>query len=304
MDHDFNERLNMNILLLGGSRFIGFNIAHRLIADGHSVTTYSRSPKQLSGCKHITGQKEHIQCSVIPKENYDLTIDFIAYKACDLSCYKYISSNMYICISSAWNTLDPYRLHEISQQEFSKLYPGSHSDTIEYLYNKLLTEEKFLETLGSKAHVLRLPIILGPGDHTLRYQYIVRRIAGEQPIITIDDDLYNPQILHISDLCTVVSALISVLPQSLPRVLSAKPVLSESLLSTWQRLLGRYNPSIIPLIQNISSSSHLEINHDLPAHPFFYSPRICYDKNNIFTLTGVKNALFGNHPMTSLPTNA
>lgn len=83
----------MNILMIGGTRFIGKEIALHLLASGHSVTLMHRSEimaLDLPQFEHLIIDRRNFR-SFRNSSTFDLVIDTCAYVPSDIAILKYIS---------------------------------------------------------------------------------------------------------------------------------------------------------------------------------------------------------------------
>ena len=191
----------MKILILGGTRFFGDHIAHRLIADGHEVTLFNRGKtaddfgdrvQRIRGDRydydHFYGQ--------LRNKTFDVVVDMLAFKAEDTQAavrafegtvghFIHISTGSVYVVTK--NFPCPLREEDFNRE----LCPPPKKDAEMWLYgyHKRRCEEVLREAFQKNAFpamILRLPIVMGERDHTLRaYSYFLR-IGDGSPIILPD----------------------------------------------------------------------------------------------------------------------
>lgn len=194
----------MKILIIGGTRFLGYHLAKRLLSDGHEITLFNRG---ITSCdfenkvRRIFGDRYDSEAffKKLRGEKFDVTIDMISFKAEDSqSAVRTFLGNVghFIHISTAavyTITKDypcPLREEDFNRELYTK--PTANSDWWTYGYNKRRCEEVLQEAF-QKHHfpvtMFRLPVVIGEKDYTLRaYSYFIRIIDGK-PLILPDGGL-------------------------------------------------------------------------------------------------------------------
>ncbi len=194
----------MKVLIIGGTRFFGYHIARRLIDDGHDVSLFTRgltADDFGSRVRRITGDRRDREefRRRLSREEYDVVIDMIAYEAEDsLSAVQTFAGRVgrfiHISTGSVYIvTRDfpcPLREEDFDREVIPR--PEEKDDWWLYGFHK-----RECETVLRQAHekdgfpvvILRLPIVFGERDYTLRaYSYFLRLEDG-RPIILPDSGL-------------------------------------------------------------------------------------------------------------------
>jgi nucleoside-diphosphate-sugar epimerase len=191
----------MKILILGGTRFFGYHIAHRLIADGHEVTLFNRGKTADDfgdRVQRIRGDRyDHDQFyEQLRHRTFDVVVDMLAFKAEDsqaavrafegnIGHFIHISTGSVYVVTK--NFPCPLREEDFNRE----LCPPPKKDAEMWLYgyHKRRCEEVLREAFQKNAFpamILRLPIVMGERDHTLRaYSYFLR-IGDGSPVILPD----------------------------------------------------------------------------------------------------------------------
>jgi nucleoside-diphosphate-sugar epimerase len=198
----------MRLLLLGGTRFLGPFVVHRLVEAGHSVAVFHRGqthadlPKSV---KYILGDRSRLSDTEDDFRQFapQVVIDMIAYTEADalavVNIFKDMSERLIVLSSmdvyraygrflgTELSPPDPLPLKEDSLLRQS-LYPyraraRDDSDLL-YHYEKLAVERAVIGQSGISATILRLPCVYGPGDYQHRtYEYLKRMDAGRSVIL-------------------------------------------------------------------------------------------------------------------------
>ena len=173
----------MNVLVIGGTRFLGPHVVREALAHGHTVTAFNRGSRALEAMPGLTQTRgdRRGDYTALGAASFDAVIDTCAYHPDDVSasatalatrCSRYclISTvSVYADASGALDERAPLAAAPV---------PLPASMTLEhYGALKALSERRALETFGDRLLVVRPGLIAGPGDKTHRFGYWVRRIA-------------------------------------------------------------------------------------------------------------------------------
>lgn len=211
----------MKILVIGGTRFFGYFIVRRLVEDGHQVTLFNRgkTPDDFGRrLRRIRGDRYEQRAffKALNRKKYDVVVDMIAFKAEDSrSAVKTFLGNIghYFQISTgAVYVVTKDFPCPLGEQDFDRpLYPkhGKSDELWDYGYHKRKCEEALSEAYekqGFPSTRLRLPIVMGERDHTLRaYSYFIRILDGK-PMILPDGGLTASTHIYQDDIVRTVSS--------------------------------------------------------------------------------------------------
>jgi len=174
----------MNLLVLGGTQFAGRHIVEQALARGHRITLFHRgrtNPGLFPEAEELLGDRDG-GLSALAGRSWDAAVDVNGYVprlvrdatrllAGSTDCYLYIS------------TLAVLADHTI---------PGQNETAPRAAFEKITTEEITGETygplkaaceavveaaMGDRAAILRPGFIVGPWDHTGRFNYWIRRAS-------------------------------------------------------------------------------------------------------------------------------
>jgi nucleoside-diphosphate-sugar epimerase len=183
----------MKILILGGTSFFGKETARLLLKNGHQVTVFSRRAPaeglpldivQSRGDRTVEADLVRMSTQV-----WDVVIDNICYTAEDARKAVRVFSGrtgLYVFTSSAsvYSTLQgasaPFR--EVQTEVLPLRTDLNNKPYYAYALGKHEAERVYLDAVSVKkfpAVIIRPPVVVGPGDPTLRaYSYWLRLSDG------------------------------------------------------------------------------------------------------------------------------
>jgi nucleoside-diphosphate-sugar epimerase len=192
------------ILLVGGSGFMGRHAAAAAIAAGHQVAVLSRgNGEPVPGAEMLTGDRGDPAAlrRALEGRHFDLTVDFLAFDAADvehLLMVPYAALGRYVMISSGQVYLvvegatRPFREEDAERDLIPAPPPGSYDHASwEYGLGKRRAEKVLLAlraTHGVRAIALRLPIVQGAGDRSLRLWAWIERLRDGGPVLLPNGD--------------------------------------------------------------------------------------------------------------------
>lgn len=209
----------MKILILGGTSYFGRETAARLCSAGNEVTVFSRrcpadglplDVKQARGDRAV-----EMDLARMAVEPWDAVIDNICFGAEDARKAARVfngRTGLYVFTSSAgvYGLLDgaspPFRenLTELLAPK-APPDPGSEHET-----GKYAAEREFLRAaadLKFPAAVIRPPVVIGPGDPTLRAYSYWLRLADGGPLF-LPGFAFSSRFIWSSDMARALEALV------------------------------------------------------------------------------------------------
>lgn len=169
----------MDILVLGGTRFVGRHIVEAALARGHKVTTFTRGKSDLiPGALALVGDRD-TNLEPLKGRSWDAVIDTSGYvprivrQSAELLAghtqfYAFIST-----ISVYKDTAEPVSEDSGLQTLSDPLVEQVSGETYGGL--KVLCEAVVRETYPGRSSILRPTLVVGPHDPTDRFTYWVRR---------------------------------------------------------------------------------------------------------------------------------
>ena len=287
----------MNILIVGGTRFLGKKIVEILAEKKHNLTVLSRHLNNFPQENIIQICKERDHGLIDLKGcSFDLTLDFIGYDGNDpIDLLSIIETKGYVLISSTWV---PRLWRGVNANELLSSYNLNNSDfekkTIDYLKGKANAENAImsLRKKGYNSTILRLPITLGEGDHTGRFNFYPDRLIDGNNIILVDRGQNKAQIAEMKDMAKVIIKWIE--------------EIDIFHLPLWEALPGE-GRNIRSIIKLMASSLNLEaklvdvsitelvkfFSDYLIYEPFWRETSLELSNTNIYFKTGLIPASFG-----------
>ncbi len=180
----------MNLLIIGGTTFVGPALVAEALASGHQATLFNRglsSPEPLAGVELIKGDRE-TDLHRLAGRRWDVVIDTCGYipRLVELSTealkgtvghYTFISTLSVYPLNGAANrdesakllTLDDHSAEEVTDETYGPL--------------KVLCEAQVQAAFPGCNLIIRPGLIVGSRDPTNRFTYWVTRAARGGPAI-------------------------------------------------------------------------------------------------------------------------
>ena len=203
-----------NILILGGTRFLGLALCESLVSSGNKVSISSRRrlPIELPVTQY-TCERREVKRNKINLNEFDYVIDFTAYRPEDLEMLPSgVPSRAYILISTDWIS----RLNTLNSEPWTQLSERN----LKYTLEKSNTEISALAKFASKTLILRLPVALGLNDHHNRLGFYWARAQSNKNQLLVEDD-FNVSYILVPDFILTFKQILS-LNQSFSQCLSVR----------------------------------------------------------------------------------
>jgi nucleoside-diphosphate-sugar epimerase len=185
----------MNILILGGTRFVGRHIAEAALARGHDVALFNRGqsdPEPGLEVERLRGNRDG-DLTALRGRRWDAVIDVSGYVprivrasvellASVVDHYTFISTASVYAAPKAEDRIDeraPIRTIKDEGRE-------DYQDPAAYGALKALCERIVERAMPDQAFVPRLSLVVGPRDPTDRFTYWPRRVARGGLILGFD----------------------------------------------------------------------------------------------------------------------
>jgi 2'-hydroxyisoflavone reductase len=204
-------RKPLDILILGGTGFIGPHEINYARARGHKITMFNRgktAPGMFPDVETLIGDRDN-QLEALKGRDWDAVIDNSGFfpRHTRLSAellYGHVDQYMFVSSVSAYG-----EDLTVEDDEFSAPYavmddPSDESEPVygpSYGARKALCEQEVTKVFGDKAINVRPGIITGTGDPTERLRHWLRRMqAGNEILVPGQDDL-PVQYIDAADMC-------------------------------------------------------------------------------------------------------
>lgn len=207
----------MEILVIGGSKFIGLSIINKLLEMKSSITVFNledSNSMSLSGVRHIRGnRKDHaLVRKLFEKEHFDVIIDTCGFEPEDVNIFIELFGNkikQYIfCSTVSVYDFDKIKSFPIKEDFPVKADPESKNNEIRYGSKKALCEKVLMSNGKFPVTIIRPCYVYGPNAYGDRVEFFFNRIGDERvvPILPIGNNVM--QFIYISDLADLfVSAV-------------------------------------------------------------------------------------------------
>lgn len=270
----------MNVLILGGTHFIGRHIAEACIAAGHAVTLFNRgqSPDELpAGIERLRGDRDGgtAGLNALGTRTWDACIDVSGYTAVHVRTSAELLANRvhrYLYISAVAVYGDP--TDRPVRETHPRVQPADESinEVVGEMYARLkVTCENIVhQTFADRATILRPQIVIGPHDPSGRYTYWLQRAAHHaadptRPMLAPGDGSDHLQMIDARDLARFATRVIK---HGVPGIFNlAGPRFTWS---TFMELLGVTNPTWVSAA-TINAANVSE--HELPLYRHERGPR-------------------------------
>ncbi|CAM3569204.1 NAD-dependent epimerase/dehydratase family protein [Deinococcus frigens] len=200
----------MNILILGGTQFVGRHIVEAFLASGHTVTVLTRGkskdelPEQV---ERLHGDRDEgaAGLSALEGREWDACVDVSGYTPRQVrASAEGLQGRVgrYVFVSTVSVYAEPQR-HPVREDD--PLSAPTAEDVTEvsgdsYGPLKVTCENIVHEVYGGHCTVLRPQIVAGPFDHTARYPYWVDRAARGGAVLAPGDGADHLQVIDARDL--------------------------------------------------------------------------------------------------------
>jgi 2'-hydroxyisoflavone reductase len=238
----------MNLLILGGTSFVGRHIVECALARGHDITLFHRGqtgPKLFPGVEKVLGDRTTSDGLNVPAgRSWDAVIDTSGYFPKDVRASARLlesSARRYLFMSSTAAYAD---FSKEGMDESGRLRVTGNANATEltnetYGPLKVLCEQAVQDAFGARATVVRPGVIVGPHDPTGRFTYWPDRIARGGEVLAPGSPWRKVQFIDGRDLARFV---IGAVESDIGGVFNARgpaaPLDMRTFLETCRRVVG------------------------------------------------------------------
>jgi 2'-hydroxyisoflavone reductase len=205
----------MNILIIGGTKFLGRHLVESALARGHNVTLFNRgktNPGLFPQVETILGDREH-DIEKLAGRAWDAVIDVAGYypRIVRLSATGLERAvGRYVFISSISVYADVSKIGIDESQPVGKIEDETIEEITGESYGplKALCEKTVLDLYGERGLVIRPGLIVGPNDPTDRFTYWPMRVARGGEVLAPEKPEVLVQIVDVRDLSEFIIKLI------------------------------------------------------------------------------------------------
>ena len=212
----------MNLLILGGPRFVGRNVIAAALARNHHVTTFNRGrtdPKELPQVEKLRGDRA-TDLSALEGRSWDAVIDTSGFlphvvkrtvdRLCDrIGHYTFVSSVSVYADFSKPGMDESAPVASLTPEQWKvaeTIDPSEPKNTPAFLelYGPLKTEcERVVErAFPDRSAIVRPGLIVGPYDYMDRFPYWVSRIADGGEVLAPGRPARPVQLIDARDMAT------------------------------------------------------------------------------------------------------
>lgn len=197
----------MDVLLLGGPRFLGRALIEAALAAGHHVTMFNRgrtNPQLFPEVERLHGDRDG-QLDALAGRRWDVVIDTCGYVPRIVRQSAQLlapNAGRYIFVSSISVYREPLSPAAAENAPLAELPDRTVEEVTGETYGglKALCEGAVQDVFGERALILRPGLIVGPHDPTNRFTYWVTRLAAGGDVLAPDDRSAPVQVIDVRDL--------------------------------------------------------------------------------------------------------
>lgn len=197
----------VNVLVIGGTKFVGRHLVQALLDRGHDVTLFNRgmtNPELFPRVERLQGDRDE-SLSLLKDRAWDVAIDTCGYfpRAVRASA-SLLSDNVgrYVFISSVSAYRDFKQKGRREEDPLAELDDPDVEEVTGDTYGglKAACERAVTEVVGDRALIVRPGLIVGPFDHTDRFSYWPYRMARGGAVLAPGDGRSPVQVIDARDL--------------------------------------------------------------------------------------------------------
>jgi 2'-hydroxyisoflavone reductase len=197
----------MRVLIVGGTRFVGWHITAAALRAGHQVTLLHRG----SSSEPVFTEAEHLladrngDLSVLDEREFDAVVDVNAYHPRQVEALAKAlrpdAGRRYVFISSV-SAYDVPDAPGFTEESRLLPVPDPLPDEVTnetYGALKVACERAARRLFGPDTIIVRPTYVIGPRDHTGRFDYWVRRIRQGGRVLAPGDPAAPLQVIDARD---------------------------------------------------------------------------------------------------------
>lgn len=201
----------MNVLVVGGTRFIGRATVELLLSSGHQITMVNRgnraNPWPQRVREFVADRRDPAALEPLGAEEFDAVVDFCAYTAPDtqalLEALGHVQRLVHISSGTVYR-LDPH----LPWNEQTPYGPARVFGA--YAQGKIECEETLRRTRssGEATTVIRFPWVLGARSYADRERFVLNRILDRAEVLLPGDGQAVVQFLSVGQAAEAIDAVL------------------------------------------------------------------------------------------------
>jgi 2'-hydroxyisoflavone reductase len=207
----------VNILIIGGTRFLGRHLVNSTLARGHNITLFNRgksNPDLFPNIETILGDREH-DIEKLSGRTWDAVIDTCGYVPrivgeSAVGLERIVGRYVFISSISVYPDSVLSKIGIDESDPVGKLEDETVEEITGETYGplKALCEKIVFDTYGDRRLVVRPGLVVGPNDISDRFTYWPVRIAKGGDVLAPEKPEVPVQIIDVRDLSGFIIKLI------------------------------------------------------------------------------------------------
>ncbi len=202
-----DQARSLQILILGGTGFIGIHEAEYAMSRGHEVTLFNRgltNPNLFPGLEKLRGDRDG-DLSALAGRRWDVVIDnsaTVPRRIDDAAAILADATDRYVYVSSS-GVYYPYLEAGLTEESQTQVLEDTTTEEVNgetFGGLKSLCEDAVHRAYGDRALVVRPVLISGPWDYTDRSTYWPSRLARGGEVLAPGDGTDPFQLIDARDL--------------------------------------------------------------------------------------------------------
>lgn len=206
----------MDILIIGGTRFLGRHIVEAALAAGHRLTLFNRgqtNPDLFPEVEKLRGDRA-TDMSALQGRRWDAAIDICGYVPRVVRASTTLLAGSvahYTFISSISVYADFKQPHMDESAPIGVLADPTTEEITNETYGplKVLCEQVVEQAFPNRALIVRPGYIVGPHDHTDRFTYWPHRVARGGEVLAPGDPEAPVQFIDVRDLAEWIVRMVA-----------------------------------------------------------------------------------------------
>jgi 2'-hydroxyisoflavone reductase len=197
----------MNVLVLGGTVFVGRHIVEAALAHGHDVTLFNRgrtNPRLFEDVEHLRGDREAGDLAALEGRSWDAVVDTSGYvpRVVTASARLLAEAVPHYTFISTGSVYADYSRPGIDEKAPVATVDDETTEDVGRHYGalKAMCERAAEAALPGRVLSVRAGIIVGPYDPTGRFTYWVHRLARGGDVVAPEPRGQRVQFIDARDL--------------------------------------------------------------------------------------------------------
>jgi nucleoside-diphosphate-sugar epimerase len=240
----------MNVLVIGGTRFVGYLVVWRLLARGERVTLLNRGTRPDpfgTRVERLEGDRRSDLARLVAGKSFDAVVDFAAYEGRDVAAaVETLATGHYVFVSTGQVYLvregcpRPAREGDYDGPVMPRPTDPHDGEEWDYGAGKRACEDVLAAAAGFPSTRIRMPVVNGERDASRRLESYLWRILDGGPVLLPDGGGHRLRHVYSADVARAIVGLLGerrTFGQAYNLANEETPTLAE-LVALLTRLLG------------------------------------------------------------------